>query len=193
MKILKFRQFNESLVNEDELPPLPDLGNMGGAPADGAAPEEGAPTAPKKYVFVFISADKDWDAEYPTGGGIKKYKRYEVTSTDLDKWIEEKKLTAKAEELKAALTGEREMSRNLFFSFKQALRDKSLKFKELAELEVEYDADNTPYTDNLEVTFLKPEKAEDDKSKEQTGSDKTPVAKAEPLAQPNANDQAQKV
>lgn len=169
MKILKFRQFNESLLTEDELPTLPDLGAMdGGAPADPNAAPAGAPGSTKKYTFVFISAEKDWSAEYPTGGGIKKYKRYEVAETDLDKWIEEKNLKEKAEDIKTSLAGEKEMPRDLYFTFKQGLRDKSLKYKELGELDVEYDTDMTPYTDTLDVTFLKAEGTEEEKPEEKT-------------------------
>jgi hypothetical protein len=188
MKILKFTEFNESVVNEDELPPLPDLGAMGGAPADGAAPEgePAAPAAAKKYVFIFITADKDWAAEYPTGGGIKKYKRYQVNSADLDKWIEEKKLTSRAEEIKDSLTGEKEMEKDLFFTLKQGLRDKSLEYKELGEIDVEYDSDNTPYTDNLDVTFLKAAKTEKETKKEEEDKKE----ENSETIQPTANDQA---
>lgn len=180
MKILKFREFNNSVLNEEELPQLPDLSSMGEPGDPNATPAGGAPVASKKYTFVFISAEKDWAAEYPTGGGIKKYKRYQVDSADLDKWIESKNLTAKAEEIKNSLTGDTEMPKDLYFKFKQGLRDKELKYKELGELDVEYDIDLTPYTDMLDVTFLKAE-GEEDKKKTEKPVEKT----AEP--EPNGN------
>lgn len=164
MKILKFTDFSK-IYEADEF-------GMGVDPnaAPAAAPE------PKKYTFVFIDADKPWAAEYPTGGGIKKYKRYEVTEENLTKWIEESKLTERADDIKAALTGEKDFEKSEFYRFKQALRDKTLDYKELGELDVEYGDDMTPYTGNLDVTFLKAhkeKKAEAHKKEEQTDSPET--------------------
>lgn len=185
MKILKFRQFNESILNEEDLPQLPDLGNMGGAPPEaGAAPADGAPGAPKKYAFVFITADKDWASEYPTGGGIKRYKKYEVTDQDLSEWIKSKKLDKNAEEIKAALTGESEMPKDMFFQFKQALRDKSLKYKDKGETDVEYDDDGVPYTDDIEVTFLRHKSPKEEKEdKEKAPVEKPEEKKPEPMGE----------
>lgn len=146
MKILKFNEFS---INEDEMA-LPEL------PPDPALADSPAAANTIKYTFVFIDADKEWAAEYPTGGGVKKYKRYEVKDSDLTEWITAAKLTEKAEEIKDGLTGKNEMSREVYYKFKQALRDESLQYKEMAELDVEYDEDLVPYTENLDCTFLKP-------------------------------------
>lgn len=156
MKILKFQQFNA--VFEEEMP-LPEI------PMDpGAAPAAEPAANGQNYKIIFITADKDWSAEYPTGGGVKKYKHYEIKGTDLDKWLADSNLTAQAEAFKEGLSGKGELSKEDFFKLKQALRDKKLVYKELAEVEVEYDEDGTPYTSDLNVTFLKPksDKAKDD-------------------------------
>ena len=155
MKILKFNEF--SAIFEEEMP-LPEI------PMDGAVPAEGAP-APvngQKYKIIFITAEKDWSAEYPTGGGIKKYKHYEILPADLDEWINSSGLLDAADEIKDSLSGKSEMSKDHFFKLKQGLRDKTLTYKELAEVEVEFDDDGTPYTDNLDVTFLKPKSESND-------------------------------
>lgn len=158
MKILKFTDFSK-IYEADE------MGMDSLVPGEAPA---GAPEAPnsKKYVFIFIDADKGWAAEYPTGGGIKKYKRYEVSDADLTKWLEDSKLSDKAQEFKEALTGEKDFEKKEFYQFKQALRDKSLHFKELGDLDVEYDEHMVPYTNDIDVTFLKAAKAEHEKKEE---------------------------
>jgi hypothetical protein len=157
MKILKFNEF--SAIFEEELP-VPEI------PMDPSMTGEPAPAAPagngEVYKILFINADKEWAAEYPTGGGIKKYKHYEIKSADLTKWLEEIKLTDQAQELKDGLSGKEELTKDQFFKLKQGLRDKTLNYKELAEVEVEYDEDGTPYTSDLNVTFLKPTSDKDD-------------------------------
>lgn len=157
MKILKFNEF--SAIFEEELP-VPEV------PMDPAMAGEPAPAAPaangESYKILFITADKEWAAEYPTGGGIKKYKHYEIKAADLDAWINEVGLTEQAQEIKDGLTGKGELTKDQFFKVKQGLRDKTLKYKELAEVEVEYDEDGTPYTSDLDVTFLKPTSDKDD-------------------------------
>jgi hypothetical protein len=149
MKILKFTEF--SAIFEEELP-LPDL--SADMPMDNPIQQPAAQT----YKLIFITAEKDWSAEYPTGGGIKKYKQYEVKPADLDQWLGDNQLLDSAEQIKDCLAGKEELSKDHFFKIKQGLRDKSLKYKELAEVEVEFDEAGIPYTDNLDVTFLKPAK-----------------------------------
>lgn len=158
MKILKFTDFSK-IYEADE------MGMDSLVPGEAPA---GAPEAPnsKKYTFVFIDADKGWAAEYPTGGGIKKYKRYEVSDADLTKWLESVKLTDKADDFKDALTGEKDFEKKEFYQFKQALRDKTLDYKELGDLDVEYDENMVPYTNDIDVTFLKAAKAETEKKPE---------------------------
>lgn len=188
MKILKFTEFKFSTINEDEFPALPDLGSMG-EPTNPNDPVNAGQS--KKFSFIFISADKEWAAEYPTGGGIKKYKHYELAESELDKWIEEKGLTAKSEEIKSALTGESEMPKDLYYKFKAGLRDGSLKYKEHGELDVEYDIDMVPYTDSLNVTFLKPQMTDEEKAKEEKDKEKAgeaPMDSAEFQNQGFSND-----
>jgi hypothetical protein len=156
MKILKFTEFSSIFEEEIPLPAMPSDMSMDGE----AAPA--APAVGQKYKIIFITAEKEWSAEYPTGGGIKKYKHYEIKSEDLDKWITDSNLGEAIEEIKNGLTGKGEMSKDHFFKLKQALRDKTLEYKELAEVEVEFDGEGVPYTDNLDVTFLKPTKSDDD-------------------------------
>lgn len=150
MKILKFNEFSAVFEEELPVPEIPMDPAMGGEPAP-AAPANG-----ETYKILFITADKEWAAEYPTGGGIKKYKHYEIKGADLDTWINETGLTEQAQEIKDGLAGRGDLTRDQFFKIKQGLRDKKLKYKELAEVEVEYDEDGTPYTSDLDVTFLKP-------------------------------------
>jgi hypothetical protein len=157
MKILKFNEF--SAIFEEELP-MPEI------PMDLSMTGEPAPAVPagngEIYKILFINANKEWAAEYPTGGGIKKYKHYEIKANDLAAWLEEIKLTDQAQEIKDGLSGKEELTKDQFFKLKQGLRDKTLKYKELAEVEVEYDEDGTPYTADLNVTFLKPTSDKDD-------------------------------
>jgi hypothetical protein len=150
MKILKFNEFSAVFEEELPVPGLPMDPAMGGEPAPAPAANG------QKYKIIFITADKEWAAEYPTGGGVKKYKHYEIQPADLDEWITATNLTAQSEEIKDGLTGKGELTKDQFFKLKQGLRDKTLKYKELAEVEVEYDEDGTPYTSDLNVTFLKP-------------------------------------
>jgi hypothetical protein len=157
MKILKFTEFSAVFEEELPVPEIPMDPAMGGEPAPAPAKNGGS------YKILFITADKEWAAEYPTGGGIKKYKHYEIKPEDLDTWINEVGLTAHAQDIKDGLSGKSELTKDHFFKLKQGLRDKTLKYKELAEVEVEYDEDGTPYTSDLNVTFLKPtsDKADD--------------------------------
>lgn len=152
MKILKFKQF--SAVFEEEMP-LPDI-----TMDPGAEPAAQPAAASQPYKILFITANKDWSAEYPTGGGVKKYKHYEIKPADLDKWLTDLGLTDKVASFKDGLSGKEELSKEDFFKLKQGLRDKTLNYKELAEVEVEYDEDGTPYTSDLNVTFLKPKSDE---------------------------------
>lgn len=157
MKILKFNEFSAIFEEELPIPETPMDLSMTGEPAPTASAENGV-----IYKILFINANKEWAAEYPTGGGLKKYKHYEIKANDLAAWLEELKLTDQAQEIKDGLAGKDELTKDQFFKLKQGLRDKTLKYKELAEVEVEYDEDGTPYTSNLNVTFLKPTLDKDD-------------------------------
>lgn len=104
--------------------------------------------------FVMLDPDKEWHSEYDDGGGVRRFSEYEVTQSDLDKWIEDNGLSAEKDKIIKAFKGDIGLSRELFDKLKKSLNSEELG-KNLGDLDIEYDEKDDPSTGELEVVFIK--------------------------------------
>jgi hypothetical protein len=195
IKILEFKEFKKRLTPlfEDDPAPEPPAPAPAAdvAPAPAPAPEPaaapppmdmGAPAmppdpnaapagvgAPTEYQFVFIqdAEDKSWKSkDFKT----KELIKYSVTPDDLNKWIDAhnfEKNPELAASVKAALTGTRPMTADLYDKFKEEIKD-GLIGTNMGSIELKFDSESdlsNPSTDasNINVGFVK--STEDSSSK----------------------------
>lgn len=140
-------------------PPMPDLGGapmtdpLAGAtlPPDPNAP---APTAGTSvFKVVFLDSEKPWHSKYADGGGVKRYKEYEINQADLDKWITDSKLDANKEDLAQAVGGKKPIEKSLFDKLKTAATSNKLG-KDRGDVDVDYDTKLIPSTSKLDLIFV---------------------------------------
>jgi len=140
-------------------PPMPDLGippmadPLAGAtlPPDPNAP---APTSGTSvFKVVFLDADKPWHSKYADGGGVKRYKEYEINQADLDKWITDSKLDANKDDLSQAVGGKKPIEKTLFDKLKTAATSNKLG-KDRGDVDVDYDTKLIPSTSKLDLIFV---------------------------------------
>jgi len=140
-------------------PPPPDLGGapmsdpLAGAtlPPDPNAP---APTATTSvFKVVFLDADKPWHSKYADGGGVKRYKEYEINQADLDKWITDSKLDTNKDDLSQAVSGKKQIEKTLFDKLKGAATSNKLG-KDRGDVDVDYDTKLIPSTAKLDLIFV---------------------------------------
>jgi hypothetical protein len=140
-------------------PPMPDLGGapmsdpLAGAtlPPDPNAP---APTAGASvFKVVFLDSEKPWHSKYADGGGVKRYKEYEISQADLDKWITDSKLDANKDALSQAIGGKNPIEKTLFDKLKAAANSNKLG-KDRGDVDVDYDTKQIPSTAKLDLIFV---------------------------------------
>jgi hypothetical protein len=140
-------------------PPMPDLG---GAPMSdplaGATlpPDPNAPTptaGASVFKVVFLDSEKPWHSKYADGGGVKRYKEYEISQADLDKWITDSKLDANKDALSQAIGGKNPIEKTLFDKLKAAANSNKLG-KDRGDVDVDYDTKQIPSTAKLDLIFV---------------------------------------
>lgn len=178
MEILSFNKF-KLLLEADEAAPAPPPAAEPAPPADPLAsappsmdfgadpmsdPLAGAtlppdPNAPAPTVgqsvfkVVFLDSAKPWHSKYADGGGVKRYKEYEINQADLDKWITDSKLDANKEDLSQAVSGMKPIEKTLFDKLKTAATSNKLG-KDRGDVDVDYDTKQIPSTAKLDLIFI---------------------------------------
>jgi hypothetical protein len=140
-----------------------------GMPADPAA-GGAAPPPQKSYNFIFIPEGDRGSKKYPDGSSYEIYQSYEMPEPDLDKWLESNVISSKEKELADSAL---KVKRTALKEFISGKRDKLSpddidfieKFKNTVSttqkgakrdnIEVIFSQkDGTPYTEDLDVTFI---------------------------------------
>lgn len=118
-------------------------------------PNQPIPQAnPTEIKFIMLDPDQEWHSEYDDGGGVRRFSEYEVTQSDLDKWIEDTGLFAEKDKIMKAFQGDKGLSLEIFDKLKKSLNSEELG-KNLGDLDIEYDENGDPSTGELEVVFIK--------------------------------------
>jgi len=122
-------------------------------PADpNAAPA--ATTGGGTMKLVFLTTDHPWHSQYSDGGGVKRFKEYEVAQPEIDKWITENGLEAKKDDIIQAVSGKKSIEPAIFDKLKSALS--AGKFgKDRGDVDVEFDEKSSPSTNKLDLIFVK--------------------------------------
>jgi hypothetical protein len=107
--------------------------------------------------LVLIDADKKWHSQYTGGGGVKRYKEYQVKQVDLDKWITDNQLDPKKAEIVDALRGKGFLDKEIYDKLKSAMSAKKLGIDK-GDIDIDFDAKLSPSTNQLDVNFIKPKK-----------------------------------
>lgn len=121
-------------------------------PPDPNAPAASSGTGSTRIVF--LDKDKSWHSEFTDGGGVKRYKEYELPQADLDKWITDNNFTDKKEQITVALTGTKALPEDVYDKLKSALSSDKLG-KDRGDIDINYDDKSIPSTSDLDVIFLK--------------------------------------
>ncbi|CAB4219224.1 hypothetical protein UFOVP1604_307 [uncultured Caudovirales phage] len=150
------------LPDENSMPPT----DMGVPPTDPFAtaelppdPNAPVPTAGQTgdINIVLIDDDKKWHSKYTGGGGVKRYKEYQVKQVDLDKWITDNQLDSKKVDITDALRGKGFLDKEVYDKLKSAMAAKKLGIDK-GDIDIDFDAKLVPSTNQLEVNFIKSKK-----------------------------------
>jgi len=125
-------------------------------PPDPNAP---APTAGQTgdINVVLIDDDKKWHSKYTGGGGVKRFKEYQINQADLDKWITDNQLDSKKNDIVDALRGEGFLDKEVYDKLKSAMSSKKLGIDK-GDIDIDFDAKLSTSTNKLEVNFIKSKK-----------------------------------
>jgi hypothetical protein len=137
-------------------PPSTDPFATAELPPDPNAP---VPTAGQTgdINIVLVDDDKKWHSKYTGGGGVKRYKEYQVKQVDLDKWITDSQLDSKKSDITDALRGKGFLDKEVYDKLKSAMAAKKLGIDK-GDIDIEFDAKLSPSTNKLEVNFIKSKK-----------------------------------
>ena len=150
------------LPDENSMPPT----DMGVPPTDPFAtaelppdPNAPVPTAGQTgdINIVLIDDDKKWHSKYTGGGGVKRYKEYQVKQVDLDKSITDNQLDSKKVDITDALRGKGFLDKEVYDKLKSAMAAKKLGIDK-GDIDIDFDAKLVPSTNQLEVNFIKSKK-----------------------------------
>lgn len=157
MQNLKYIKYFKNYIAEQDFGAMEDPM----AAAAQAAPVE------KIHAFIFIEDGDEGDYTYPDGSSSKRYPTYEITETDLNKWLD--KLFDGEELAKSAADVKKQALKEYIIGEKSGVTpdDKKYveKFKNAVETEIEgskkedtevlfHPDEDVPTTDSIEVTFI---------------------------------------
>jgi len=164
------------LPGEDSTTPTPaagstDLGSGGANGVGGGAPsapigpdplaggpgEEGqANFKPNTTLFTVILNDPEakWKHEYPSGGGVKKMKTFEISWIALEKWIDNNNLKDQTEDITNFLLGkENKLNREVKLQIKAAMENDKLGI-DSGTTDIEFDEKDESYTGDINTVVL---------------------------------------
>ncbi len=147
------------LPDENSMPPT-DMGVPSSdpfaasvLPVDPNAPVAG-PSDGSDINIVLLDHDKKWHSKYTDGGGVKRYKEYQIKQVDLDKWITDNQLDSKKVEIVDALRGKGFLDKEVYDKLKSASSAKKLGIDK-GDIDIEFDGKLVPFTNKLNVNFIK--------------------------------------
>ena len=126
------------------------------APADvPAAPAAAAPIG--RYQFIFIDEGKK-QKTYPGGGHLKTYASYEIRQDELEEWAEKHVENKKKRQDVIDIVAGRKFrltddERAIMRDFRKSVSVGHVASKSIT-VDVEFDNDNVPMTDNISITFI---------------------------------------
>lgn len=146
-----------TFVNEQDM--------MGGDPnaAGAAAPK------PDKYKFIFMEDGETGDTNYPDGTSSKKYTSYEVSKTDLDKWLDSNIISTKDLELSDAVIDVKKKAISKYISGDKSVLPPDTKLlldkfrkqvvgdqigSRLKDVEITFYKENSFGTEDVDITFI---------------------------------------
>jgi hypothetical protein len=137
-------------------PPSTDPFATAELPPDPNAP---VPTAGQTgdINIVLVDDDKKWHSNYTGGGGVKRYKEYQLKQADLDKWITDSQLDSKKTDIVDALRGKGFLDKEVYDKLKSAMAAKKLGIDK-GDIDIEFDSKLSPSTTKLDVNFIKSKK-----------------------------------
>lgn len=158
MYIRNYKDWNK--LNEQDMAADPMA-----AGADGATPQ--APPKEKKFTFIFIEDGEEGDYKYPDGSSSKRFPTYEISQTNLDKWLDknvkDKGLSKSAADVKKKALmdyiggtkgGVSPNDKDFIDQFKNSVTAEA-EGKKVQDTEVVFSpGDKHPTTDAIEVTFI---------------------------------------
>lgn len=126
-----------------------------------------APSKEKKFTFIFIEDGVAGDYKYPDGSSSKRFPTYEITKTNLNKWLDktvkDEGLAKSAADIKkkaimeyigGTKSGVSPDDKNFIEQFKNAVTAES-EGKKIQDTEVIFSPNKkVPTTDAIEVTFI---------------------------------------
>lgn len=146
-----FNQFHN--INEQ------DAATGGGDPFAAPADVPAGPAAKVvgKFQFIFIDEGKKTQT-YPGGGFLKSYASYEIKEDELIEWVKKHvKNKQKQDDVieivagkKYSLTAE---ERAIMRDFRKSVAIGHVASKSI-DVDVEFDGDKNPMTDNIKITFI---------------------------------------
>lgn len=176
MKILNFNEYMLVLEADDitatapisvePIPatpsaPPPDMSFSSSTPdafSDAALPPDpNAPVQtdePSTIRMIFLDKDKDWHSQYSDGGGVKRFKEYEVPTADFEKWLTDNNLIDNRELIFNSINGKQTMPPDIYDKLKTAFTSDKLG-KDRGDIDIDYDNKNIPSTSDLEIIFIK--------------------------------------
>lgn len=107
--------------------------------------------------IVLVDDDKKWHSKYTGGGGVKRYKEYQLKQADLDKWITDNQLDSKKVDITDALRGKGFLDKEVYDKLKSAMSGKKLGIDK-GDIDIDFDAKLSPSTNKLDVNFIKSKK-----------------------------------
>ena len=122
-------------------------------PADPNTPTETSGQTSDINV-VLLDVDKKWHSKYTDGGGVKRYKEYQIKQADLDKWITDNQFDSKKVEIIDALRGKGFLDKEVYDKLKSSASAKKLGIDK-GDIDIEFDGKLTPFTNKLDVNFIK--------------------------------------
>jgi hypothetical protein len=139
-------------VTSSGIPPAPTDPAAMALPPDPNAPQVSSGNGITKLIF--LETDKKWHSQYTDGGGVRRYVEYELTPTEIDKFIADNNLTDKRDDILQAMQGKKSMDAAAYDKLKNAVASSKLG-KDRGELDVDYDSKGIPSTGQLDVIFIK--------------------------------------
>jgi hypothetical protein len=138
-------------------PSTPDAGTQPDPFAQQTLPEDPnavpVETPETSIKFTILDNTKKWHTKYTDSGGIKRFKEYEISTTELDKWITDNGLDSKKSEIYDAMAGKSPIDKETLSKLQSDLSSKKIG-KDLGDVDVSFDDKLVPSTNQLDLVFV---------------------------------------